>query len=278
MDARQVKERSRAGVGMVLLGALAWLPLSVARAEESPAGGDQVASRLGVALDTTWVSKYVWRGYDLFDDHAALQPSVDVDLFGTGFSMNAWGAIPMGTGSNNQGGGINQWQEYDYTLAYSKTLFAEERYAVELGANYIYYDFPKLNHMADSQEIGASVALPNLLEIGGSALVPSYSVGKLWPTSSGVSDVAGGYHGLGLGYEVAVPETDLTLSFSGEVAYNDGLFGSDHDWSHSTFGVSTSVPAGPVTLTPFVYYQVSMDDSVNDEDEIYGGVSASISF
>ena len=270
--------RRQAGVGLVLLAVLVWLPLSGAQAQESTACVEQEDSSLGVTLDTTWVSKYVWRGYDLFDDHAALQPSADVDLFGTGFSVNVWGSIPMGTGSNNQSGGINQWQEYDYTLAYSHTFFEEERYAVEMGANYIYYHFPKLNHKADTQEMGASVSLPNLVEIFGSALVPSYYMGKLWPTSSGVGEVAGGYHSLGLGYDVAVPQTDLALSLSAEVAYNDGMFGADHDWSHATFGFSTSVPVGPLEVTPFVYYQVSMDESVNDEDEIYGGLSVSVSF
>ena len=61
----------------------------------------------------------------------------------------------MGTGSNHQSGGINQWQEYDYTLWYGTTLFEGEKYALDVGANYIYYDFPKLNHMADTQEIGS---------------------------------------------------------------------------------------------------------------------------
>ena len=36
------------------------------------------------------------------------------------------------------------------------------------------------------------MAMPALFEIGGSALVPSYYVGKLWPNSSGTPDVAGG--------------------------------------------------------------------------------------
>ena len=246
----------------------------VAAGEEGRADGG-----LGIALDMTYVSKYLWRGYDLFDDHAALQPSVDVDLFGTGFGVNVWGSIPMGTGSNGHGDGINIWQEYDYTVYHGLTLFEDERYALDVGTNYIYYHFPKLNHKADTQEIGVSVALPNLIEIGGSALVPSYYAGKLWPTSSGQdSDVAGGYHALGLSYDLAIPETEYALSLTADVNYNDGMFGSDHDWSHATVGISTAVDVGPVSVSPFLSYQISMDDSVNSEDELYGGVSVSFRF
>jgi hypothetical protein len=43
-------------------------------------------AELGIQLDATWVSKYIWRGQDLYDGHAAFQPSFTYDLFGTGFS------------------------------------------------------------------------------------------------------------------------------------------------------------------------------------------------
>lgn len=231
-------------------------------------------SKLGVTLDATWVSRYLWRGYDVFDDHASFQPSVDIDLFGSGFSVNAWAAIPMGSGYENL-------TEYDYTVAYGTTLFEEEVYALDLGINYIYYDFPKVNSRAipDTQEVGVSVALPNLIMIGDSALVPSYYVCKFWPSKSGVGfDVAGGYHTLGLSYDWTIPGTEQVLSLSTDVNYNDGLFGADHDWSHANLGISTSFNLDPFSVSPFLGYQISMDDSVNDEDELIGGVSVSISF
>jgi len=229
---------------------------------------------MGVTVDATYVSKYVWRGYDLFDDHGALQPSVDVDLFGTGFGVNVWGSIPMGTGSNGHSDGINIWQEYDYTLSYGLTLFEDECYALDIGTNYIYYHFPKLNHKADTQEIGVGVALPNLIMIGDSALVPSYYGGKLWPTSSGQSDeISGGYHTFGLSYDLGIPNTEYAITLASDINYNDGLFGSDQDWSHATVGIFTSVEVGPVSVSPSLSYQISMDDSVNPNDEFWAGIS-----
>ena len=269
-----MKIKKTGKINVTIISLLAIVPLlngmvNMANAQDEP-------PKLAIDLDTTYVSKYIWRGYDLFDDHAAFQPSVNLDLFGSGFSVNAWGSIPMGSGN-----GINDFQEYDYTLAYSTSVFADQPYALDLGANYIYYDFPKVNSRAvpDTQELGLSCALPNLIKIGNSALVPSYYIGKLWPTYSSLGfDVAGGYHSFALGYELSIPKTDYSLNLSTDINYNDGMFGADHDWSHATIGLSSSLPVGPATFTPFLYYQISLDESVNNEDELFGGISASISF
>lgn len=234
------------------------------------------AGPLGVDLDATYVSKYMWRGYDLFNDRGAFQPSINADLFGTGFSANVWASIPAGSGSEDL-------TELDYTLSYAFSLFADEAYALDICANYIYFDYIKLNHMADCHEIGVGASMPNLIRVADIALVPSYYMGHIWPNSSGVDDVAGAFHVLGLGFDlpVSTPITSgapLVLSFAADITYNDGAFGADHDWSHSTFGVSTSLPFGPGTLTPFVNYQVSMDDSVNTENELWSGMSLTFSF
>ena len=96
---------------------------------------DDEAEKLAIDIDATYVSKYIWRGYDLFDDHAAFQPSMNLDIFDTGFSVNFWGSIPMGSGSNVHEmvtDGINMLQEYDYTFAYSTSLF-EDQLARRLG-------------------------------------------------------------------------------------------------------------------------------------------------
>jgi hypothetical protein len=241
--------------------------------EEAPVDtpAETAKPKLGVDLSTTYTSRYMWRGDDVFDDHAALQPSATVDLFGSGFSINTWGSLPMGSG-------FEDLSELDYTIAYGTSYFEEEKYALDVSANYIYYDFYKVKSKgADTEEVGISFVLPKLLEIGGSALVPKYYVGKLWPVD-GADDIAGVYHSLGLSYGLAIPNTEQVLNLYSDINYNDGMFNADSDWSHTTFGVSTGVPVGPVTITPFLNYQVSMEDTVNEEDELYGGVTASISF
>ena len=51
--------------------------------------GIAVAAEGDITFDTTWVSKYIWRGIDKTDDKAAIQPSVSMDL-GSGLSARVW--------------------------------------------------------------------------------------------------------------------------------------------------------------------------------------------
>ncbi|UCF14141.1 MAG: hypothetical protein JSW59_12075, partial [Phycisphaerales bacterium] len=38
-------------------------------------------------VDLTYQSKYLWRGIDVYGDKSAFQPSVMLDLFGTGLGV-----------------------------------------------------------------------------------------------------------------------------------------------------------------------------------------------
>jgi len=59
---------------------------------------------LGVTVDATWVSKYIWRGFDVLDDKAAFQPSIDFDLWDTGFHFTIWTSW---AGASKNGGSIS---------------------------------------------------------------------------------------------------------------------------------------------------------------------------
>jgi len=95
-----------------------------------------------------------------------------------------------------------------------------------------------------------------------------------------VRNTEGFIHVFGLGYDIEVVELENPLSFSAALVYNDGTYGGgiDHDWSHILWGVSTSFDCGPGTFSPAIYYQTSMDDSVNTEDEFWCGISYGLSF
>jgi len=69
-----------------------------------------------------------------------------------------------------------------------------------------------------------------------------------------------------------IPEQMVNLH--SELVYNDGVhpggLNVDHDWSNVVVGVSTDFDLGSnVTLTPALYYQASMETTVNDEDEAW---------
>jgi len=242
--------------------------------------------KLGVTLDVTYVSKYIWRGIDILDDVSAFQPSINVDLGDTGFSFNVWASYAGSGGLTSGGTSRVNLTEYDYSLAYNFALFEGESYVTNVTANYIYYDYPDQPSTArDAQEIGVGFAWPNICPAG---IVPSYYVGKIWESKSDSAlggDFGGWVHIFGLGYNLTVagltPDMpEQVISLSAAAVYNDGFAGAtvDHDWSHILFGASTSFDIGPGAFTPGLYYQVSMEDTVNPEDEFWTSLSYTINF
>ena len=241
-------------------------------------------SNLGVDFDTTYVSKYMWRGFDILDDVSAFQPSINIDL-GSGFSANIWASYAGSGGSTSAGSSRVNLTEYDYTIAYACTLFESESYATDVAANYIYYDFTdEPTRAADAMELGVAFAWPDICPFG---IVPSYYVGKIWEARSNSAlgkNYEGWVHVLGLGYDLTVegllPNVpEQVISLIAAATYNDGYGGTaEHDWSHVVLGASTSLDCGPGTFTPALYFQKSMDDAVNTEDEFWTSLSYTISF
>ena len=240
---------------------------------------------LSGTVDLTYASKWLWRGFDMLDDKAVFQPSVDLDLFGTGFSLNILASYPGASQGDGSVSTVNATR-YDYSFAYSCTLFEGEKFATDVKANFIYYDLiDQPDIAADMEELGVGFAWPDLCPAG---IVPSYYVCKLWNARSGSAlgeDFEGWIHVFGIGYDLETPgilpdTAEQVFNLSAAAVYNDGAGGGavDHDWSHIVWGVSTGIEAGPGTFTPALYYQTSMDDSVNTEDEFWAGLSYAIKF
>jgi len=250
-------------------------------------------SELHGTIGTEFSSKYIWRGFDVFDDHAAIHPSIDLDLFGTGFGFNA-------TGHRANSDGYELVERWDYTLYYQNRMFDGEPYATNYRLGYMYYNYPdRSSHdtsdSIDLQELHSIFSWPNLLPIKG--LVPTYCLVKLWPSNSGSfvgTRSPGGGTASGFAHifmlDYALPITcpitgeDRTLNLHSEFVYNDGVSPNgaadvDHDWSNAVFGVSTTFDLGNnLSFTPGVYYQSSWDDSVNTEDEYWTSLHLTYKF
>jgi hypothetical protein len=230
--------------------------------------------KLGITLDATWVSKYIWRGQDLLDDHAAFQPSIDIDLFGTGFSINVWGSSACGSGFVNS-------DEVDYSVAYGNSLFNDSIFKTDYEIRWVYYNYFRISSKeADSAEFDFSFSWPEIFSFG---LTPTYMLSYLYSASSDSPaarlEMEGCAHTFGFTYDINEPQTQLPLTFSWDITYNDGQGeGVAHDWSHITWGVSTSIDVGPGSFTPAIYYQTSMENSINTEDEFWTSLSYTMSF
>ncbi|MHC4068700.1 MAG: hypothetical protein ACYS18_10190 [Planctomycetota bacterium] len=255
-------------------------------------------AKLGVTFDVTYLSSYIWRGSDLYPDgHSAIQPSIDIEFYDTGFGLKVLSSRANGSGFEND-------EELDFTLRYRKSLFEGERYITACEVGWVYYRYPDrarkgpkvegrplipvTETLADVQELYVVFAFPEVLGVKG--LVPSYVTSHIWPAQSGsnASDNGGWIHAFGLDYGIPIrvlleemPKEQL-LKLSSQVVYNSGVGATgmvDHDWSHAVFGMSTGFALSEnLTFTPGIYYQLSMDDSINSEDEYWFSLSMSYVF
>jgi len=224
--------------------------------------------------DVTWSGKYVWRGFDIYNDKSAIHPSVDLNLFGTGLGVNVTGHRANSSEFEQLG------ERWDYNLYYMNNLLDGN---VQYRLGYVYYNYPDMRASdADLQEIHAILSLPKLCPAG---VVPSYVLVKLWPARSesmvgarARPGTASGFaHIFMLDYAWTVggilPNTpEQVLNLHAEAVYNDGVGPGgqnvDQDWTNAVFGLSTNIDlAQNVILTPGIYHQITMDTSVNDDKD-----------
>ena len=236
-----------------------------------------IVGQLGLELSATVQSKHIWHGFDLLDDHGVFIPAACVRLGDTGFSGKIIGAYSLS-------GGHEKSDELNYAAFYTGAFLQNTRYVTNFTANYFYYGKPHVGYAkSDTQEIGIILSWPKML--GENGLLPNYYLGRIWPTRShsNLEGCEGFIHVLGMAYDLTVPNfgpegRDQTFRLSGDITYNDGFGGVKHDWSHVVLGVSTNLGLGNVTVTPYLNFQISMDDSVNREEELWCGVNFTYRF
>lgn len=245
----------------------------------------------------TYLSSYIWRGFDYYGPggHSAIQPSIDLDLYGTGFGVNLLWSRAVSAQFENA-------ERISVALSYGNSLFDGENYATEYTTGWVYYGFPDeprggsaaaSAQAADMQEYFIALSWPEICPAG---VVPSYTALTMWPSEgdSAARKNAGWAHIVGLGYDFTVsglvPEMpEQIFHLSAAMVYNDGMAPGvvinaasgtiDHDWSHAVFGISTDFDLGnDLTFTPAVYYQSSWEDTVNNQDEAWVSLGLKYAF
>jgi hypothetical protein len=212
----------------------------------------------------SFLSRYMWRGYELSDDSIVVQPSMTLGY--KGFAFNAWGNLdtspPEGDAALN---------ETDLTFSYdtSKGPFG-------LGAGFIYYG---LDSTDDSQEFYLKASYATLL----TPTVMIYKDTKSFP---------GYYINLGLSHSISLTDS-IALSLSGAFGYyiskDDDVVeaGTDDKYNGVQDGLLSATLSIPVakylTLSPTVSYAFPLSNKAEDSlgltsGEILGGVVLSFAF
>ena len=174
--------------------------------------------KLGTEVDLTWVSKYIWRGLDLGDNKAAFQPSVNFDLWGSGFSTKIWGTW-LG-GPTNGAEWMQPTEKLEYSLTYANSVNKGDAAQLDYALTYTYADYYTHSSAAfDYQDLALSLAMPKVF--GESGFVPKYMIAYSWsgrpgPTPGflgGRPDSAAGFiHIVGLDYNFKLCQQPLSFS------------------------------------------------------------------
>jgi len=249
------------------------------------------------AIGIEYSTKYVWRGFTVYGQKSAIHPFIDLDL-GNGFGINT-------TAHRANASGYENGERWDYTLYYKGLAdAADDAFDTQYMIGYRYYNYPDSSShessSADLQELHALLSWPNLLGVDG--LVPRYCLVKLWgsnndspvSSASGAGTASGFAHIFMLDYAMVCPgltsdTPEQVLNFHTELVFNDGVDprpGGNYassDWTNAVIGVSTDFDCGGMTLTPGLFYQLTMEDDPTtgvspDHDILWGSVTITHKF
>jgi hypothetical protein len=226
---------------------------------------------VGLTLDATYMSKYLWNGYDIYDDKGAYEVGVTMDFGETGFygGVSYINALSSGNVYNStlfsNTGGMPAYNlaEFDYMLGYKSVVLEGEALESTYDLKYVYHDIgdwpssstfmngPILVTPADQcdfQEISIYVEMPNL-DLAG--IIPHFSVLYTWDGfDGGTKDTGIGYYGLlgsgwittvGLSYDLVTDgftaeNPEQVFTFVGDVVYSSSVA----DFNSTTLGSQES--------------------------------------
>lgn len=205
------------------------------------------------------VSRYIWRGFDLLPgNHAAIQPSLNIDLGKSGFSLNLWSSFALAHRGVFKGN-----DEIDATVSYAFKM--PEGWELTAGfTNYGYWfaDNFKFRDNA-SQEIYATVARTDL------PLSPQLSVCYDFNLGSGLYVTLGGSH------EWKVNEK-TSLDAGWLISFNSRHYIDKTGFSDIDLYVKVPLTMGKLQLTPALNVMIPLLEEVNEDTEIWFSFSAAL--
>jgi len=231
-----------------------------------------------VTIEASYASKYKWYGRSMFGSTPVWSARSVIGLpkglspFGGGFYADIAGYFPAGSGAEEA-------TEMDYSLFWHATANEGMTSQLEVFVDYTYYDLIKSNRHSDGQEIGATAFMPNIINISDVILIgPKYRYAILWDQNpEGIERYNGNVQVGGLVCQINAID-GLPLIFNSDITY-DNIGDVEAGFSHTTLGLETKIQLTKDSyISPFVNYQMRIDDTLKDEDGFWGGVTMAYTF
>jgi len=248
--------------------------------------GEKPEWSVDVSLSTTFLTKYIWRGWNLGDEPVM---QFDGSISKYGITIDVWGNYSFNNDKLKDLGRYQEITELDYNIDYTFSIGDAMEYfgaseaeilklfSISLG--YTYYTFPNVDlndKYFDSHEAYCGLSYDCLLQP---------SVTWYWDVENGKGNSSGGGNG-----SYFLFETGHTFDFEGGISadvgittgYNNEQWTNKSGWSDMVFsgGVNILV-ANYFMFSPTVSYSLILDrDTFNDtqENEFYGGVGVSFNY
>ena len=249
-----------------------------------PEKGDDMPE---VSLSTAFMTKYIWRGWNLGDEPVM---QTDASISWRGLTFDFWTNYSLNSDKEKDDGRYQEFTEADYTFDYTFN-FGEmsEKLGMDspdlldplsVSGGYIYYTFPNVDwkdKFFDTHEVYLGCSYDVLLQ-------PTFT--WYWDVGRGKGDSDGGGDGsyflFGISHTFEFAESGIAATLGMTTGYIDQQWTSERGWADMVFSGDVSIPfLNYFTVTPSVAYSLILDkDTYKDgaESEFYGGVKIGFDF
>ena len=226
------------------------------------------------------VSSYMWNGFDRvksfgLDEGPSVQPAVSLGVRNTGLSVDLGGSFVINDNS--------ELHEATYGVKFVRPVTP----VVTVGAGYTYYD----NMVSEVQglpvdDVNGHEAWGNVELQTRVGVSPGVAVKYEKSTQDDVDAYAVVVGSLKYGMPLSgvnLGTAGVSLNWGANVIYNSGVKVGGVEAVKSgvsavTFGVNSPVQAGNLVVTPSLNYQVSVEETVNQDDQFWATVGVAYGF
>lgn len=215
-------------------------------------------SEIQTSSNLTLVSRYIFRGSDIIpNDKPAVQPSLTLVFGESGLWFNAWSAIALID---------TDFVELDLIVGYDRIMSKDITLSTGIGL----FTFPSYSDYPDKNSTSPEIYLGT-----------TFSSVPLSPRFTAYYDLNlgdGFYLTLDLQRSYTLGGRVLRPTFLLGYTSQNKSFGVDPGLSDICFGLSTDFLLKKLTLTPSLNHVIVPNETVNEENEIWVGLSINYDF